>query len=165
MKSFGTEDVETICLELIIAKKKRCILFALRPQGTNKTVFFNEICITLKKILSKYDNILLAGDINIDEPKFGSNSSNHLSGAKDVSNLTNSVEKRTCSHDGSLIDLTCLFPMHLLSTHLKYQKTVRFTNSSRSFSNYQNFEIGLSDCHKLVLSTLRASLKNFPRKS
>ena len=118
----------------------------------------------MNKILSKYDSILLAGDINIDEPKFGSNPSNHLSGAKDVSNLTNLVEKPTCSHDGSLIDLTCLFPMHLLSTHLKYQKTIRLTNSSRSFSNSQNLEIDLSDCHKLVLNTLRASLKEFSEK-
>ena len=28
---------------------------------------FNEICITLNKILGEYDNILLTGDLNIDE--------------------------------------------------------------------------------------------------
>ena len=31
--------------------------------------FFNEIYITLNKILGKYDNILLAGDLKIDELK------------------------------------------------------------------------------------------------
>ena len=31
--------------------------------------FFNEICITLNKILGKYNNIFLAGDLKIDELK------------------------------------------------------------------------------------------------
>ena len=59
-------------------------------------MFFNEIYITLNKILRKYDNILLAGDLNINELKTGSDSSNHLSHVKDVFNLTNLVKKPTC---------------------------------------------------------------------
>ena len=59
-------------------------------------MFFNEIYVTLNKILGKYDNILLAGDLNIDELKTGSDSSNHLSDVKDVFNLTNLVKKATC---------------------------------------------------------------------
>ena len=147
MKNFENENAETICLELIIAKMKWCILFAYRPPDTNKTMFFNEIYITLNKIYGKYDNILLAGDLNIDELKTGSDSSNHLSDAKDVFNLTNLVKKPTCfkSQDGTLIDLM-------------------LTNRPRSFLKSQNFEIGLSDCHKLVISILRASFQKFPRK-
>ena len=63
--------------------------------------------ITLNKIIGKYDNILLAGDLNIDELETGSDSSNHLSDAKDVVNLTNLVKKPSCfkSQDGTLIDL------------------------------------------------------------
>ena len=39
------------------------------------------------------------------------------------------------------------------------------TNRPRSFLKSQNFEIGLSDCHKLVVSILRASyFKKLPRK-
>ena len=72
MKNSKTENVETMSLELIIAKKKWCILFAYRRPNTNKTMFFDEIYITLNKILGKYDNILLAGDLNIDEFKTGS---------------------------------------------------------------------------------------------
>ena len=96
MKNFEAKNTETICLKLIIAKKKWCILFPYRPLDTSKTVFFNEIYITLNKILGKYDNILLAGDLNIDELKTGSDSSNHLSDAKDIFNLTNLVKKPTC---------------------------------------------------------------------
>ena len=147
MKNIETENAETICFELVIAKKKRCILFAYRPPDTNKAMFFNEIYIPLNKILGKYDNILLAGDLNIDELKTGSDSSNHLSDVKDVFNLTNLVKKPTCfkSQDRTLIDLM-------------------LTNRPRSFLKSQNFEIGLSYCHKLVVSILRATFKKLPRE-
>ena len=147
MKNFETENAETIRLELVIAKKKWCILFAYRPPDTNKIMFFNEIYITLNEILGKYDNILLVGDLNTDELKTGSDSSNHLSDVKDVFNLTNLVKKPTCfkSQDGNLIDLM-------------------LTNRPRSFLKSQNFEIGLSDCQKPVVSILRASFKKRPRK-
>ena len=72
MKNFETENAETICLKLVIAKKKWYIVFAYLPPDTNKTMLFNEIYITLNKILGKYDNILLAGDLNIDKLKTGS---------------------------------------------------------------------------------------------
>ena len=59
---------------------------AYRLPDTNKDMLFNEIYITLNKILGKYDSILLAGDLNIHKLKTGSDSSNHLSDAKDVFN-------------------------------------------------------------------------------
>ena len=110
-------------------------------------MFFNEIYIIQNKILNKYDNILLAGDLNIDELKTGSDSSNHLSDVKDVFNLRNLVKKPTCFklQDGTLIDLM-------------------LANRPRSFLKSQNFETGPSDCHKLVVSILRAPFKKLPRK-
>ena len=108
---------------------------------------FNEIYITLNKILDEYDNILLTGDLNIEELKPDWDLSNHLPDAKDAFNLTNLVNKPTCfkSQDGTLIDLM-------------------LTNRMRSFLKSQNFEIGLSDCHKLVVSILRVAFKKLPRK-
>ena len=107
MKNFETENAETIYLELVIAKKKCCIIFAYRPPDTNKTMSFNEIYITLNKLLGNYDNILLAGDLNTDELKTGSDSSNHLSDTKDVFSLPSLIKKTTCFklQDGILIDL------------------------------------------------------------
>ena len=67
MKKFETTNAETIYFELIIAKKKWCILFAYRPPSTNKDKFFEEIFTSLDKMLGNYDNIVLAGDLNIDE--------------------------------------------------------------------------------------------------
>ena len=118
------------------------------PTDKNKCTFFNEIYVTLNKILGKYDNFLLPGDLNIDELKTGSDSSNHLCDATGVFNLTNLVKKSTCfkSQDGTVIDLM-------------------LANRPRSFLKSQNFEIGLSDYHKLVVSILRASLKTLPGKT
>ena len=60
-----TEKAKTICFKITIAKKKRCILFADRPPNFSKTEFFEEISVTINKALNKYDNLLLAGDLNI----------------------------------------------------------------------------------------------------
>ena len=69
MRNVETENAETICLELVIALKKWWVLFAYRPPDTNKAMVFNEIYIILNKILGNYENILLAGDLDIDEFK------------------------------------------------------------------------------------------------
>ena len=53
--------------QIAIVKKKWCILFTYRLPNTDKEEFFDEISVSLNKILSKYDNIILAGDLNIDE--------------------------------------------------------------------------------------------------
>ena len=147
MKKFETTNAETICLELIIAKKKWCILFAYRPPSINKDKFFEEIFTSLNKMLGNYDNIVQAGDLNIDELNSCSDSSNHLSDMKDVFNLSNLIKEPTCfkSQNGTLLDLT-------------------LTNRPRSFMKSQAFELGFSDCHKLVSSILRASFKKLPPK-
>ena len=106
----------------------------INSQTQIKLCFFNEIYIILNKILGKHDNILLARYLNTDKLKTGSDSSNHLSDAKDVFNLINVVKKPTCfkSQAGTLIDLM-------------------LTNRPRSFLKSQNFEIGLSDCGNLLV--------------
>ena len=108
MKNFETINAETICLELTINKRKWCILFAYRPPNTNKDDFFSEISISLNKIIDKYDNIVLAGDLNIDDLKsYSESSQNHLSDMKDVFSLTNLIKEPTCfkSQNGTLLDL------------------------------------------------------------
>ena len=84
-----TENAETIYLELTVVKKKWCILFAYRPPNTDKEEFFDEISVNLNKTLGKYDNIILAGDLNLDELIPCSDSSkNHVSDMKDIFGLT-----------------------------------------------------------------------------
>ena len=117
-----------LCLQLVIAKKKWCILFAYRPLNTNKSISLLSI------IYTTLNKVWLAGDLNIDKFKTGSESSNHLCCVKDVFNLANLV-KPTClkSQDGNLIGLM-------------------LANRSRSFLKFQNFEISITDCAKLVVS-------------
>ena len=90
MKNFETKNAGTICFKLTIAKKKWCILFTYHPPNTDKEEFFNEISVSLNKILGKYDNIILAGDLNIDELRPCSDSSkSYLSDMKDIFSVTN----------------------------------------------------------------------------
>ena len=136
---FETEKAETICIEITIAKKKWCILFAYRPPNFSKTEFFEEISVTLYKALNKYDNLLLAGDLNINTLRPTSDSSNHLSDLNDTFSLTNLVTDSTCfkSNKDTLIDLM-------------------LTNKPKSFYKSHSFVTGLSDCHKLIVSILRS---------
>ena len=52
MKNFETENPEAICLELVIAKKKWCILFAYWPLDTNKTMFLMKSILLWVKYLA-----------------------------------------------------------------------------------------------------------------
>ena len=102
---------------------------------------------TLNKALNKYDNLLLAGDFNINILRHTSNSSNHLSDLNDTFSLTNLVTDSTCfkSNKGTLIDLM-------------------LTNKPKSFYKSHSFVTGLSDYHKLVVSILRTSFQKLPPK-
>ena len=102
---------------------------------------------TLNKALNKYDNLLLAGDLNINTLRPTSDSSNHLTDLNDTFILTNLVTDSTCfkSNKDTLIDLM-------------------LTNKPKSFYKSHSFVTGLSDCHKLIVSILRTSFQKLPPK-
>ena len=84
-----------VSIQLLI--KRTGVSFLLtNAQAQIKLFFLNEIHITFNKIFAKYDNVLLAGDLNIEELKPISDSSSHLSDAKNVFNLQNLFKKPTC---------------------------------------------------------------------
>ena len=94
MKYFETKNDESICLGLTIAKKKWCIYFAYRHPNTDNENCLDEISINLNKILGKYDNIIHAGDLNIDDSRSCSDSSkNYLPDMKDIFSLTNLIKE------------------------------------------------------------------------
>ena len=144
---FEMKKAKTICIEITIAKKKWCILFAYRPPTFSKTEFFEEIFVTLNKALNEYDNLLLAGDLNINTLRPTSDSFNNLPDLNYTFSLTNLVTDSTCfkSNKGSLIDLM-------------------LTNKPKSFYKSHSFVTGLSDCHKLIENILRTSFQKFPPK-
>ena len=100
---------------------------------------------TLNKALSKYDNLLLAGDININILRPTSDLSNHLPDLSDTFSLTNLVTDSKClkSNKGTLIDLML---------------------TNKSFYKSHSFVAGFSDCHKLIVSILRTSFPKLPPK-
>ena len=98
--------------------------FAYRPPNTDQEKFFDEISVSLNKIFGKYDNIILAGDLNIDELRPCSDSTkNHLSDMKDIFGLTKLIEEPTCckSQNSTLLDLI-------------------LTNRPRTFMQSHNFD-------------------------
>ena len=141
------KKTENFYIEITIAKKRWCILFAQRPPNFSKTEFFEETYVTLNKALNEYSNLLLAENLNINTLRLNSDSSNHLSDLNDAFSLSNLGTDSTCfkSNKGSVIDLM-------------------LTNKPKSFYKSHSFVTGLSDCHKLIVSFLRTSFQKLPSK-
>ena len=66
IQHFQINSTETIWIELIISKKKWCIIFTYRPPIFDKGSFFHELTNIMSQAVNNYDNILIAGDLNID---------------------------------------------------------------------------------------------------
>ena len=81
--------------------------FCLPSPNTVKEEFFDELSVSLNKILGEYDNIF-AGDLNIGELRPCLDSSKkHFSNMKDIISLANLIQKPTCfkSQSSTLLDL------------------------------------------------------------
>ena len=57
-----------------------------------------------------------------------------------------------------MTDITCLKSINVFSIG------VLLTNKIRSFHHTAGFESGLSDCHKMIITFLRACFKKLPDK-
>ena len=141
-------NIETICIEITISKRKWCLTFA-SPYNNNKATFFMELNKSLCNIASKYENILIIGDLNInfDNLKIGDTHS-HMSDLCDTFSLSNLVN-----------GVTCVKPQNSTSID------VMLTNRSRSFHNTSLIETDLSDCHKMTIFVFRAFFKRHPAKA
>ena len=136
---------ETICLEVTISKKKWCVTFAYRrPYNSNKDSFFKEFKKSLSNITGKYENILVAGDLNIDILCKKKDSKNYLS---------------------DLLVLKFISGVTCVKSSVGFTIDVILTNRPRNFHHTTLPETGMSDCHKLTLSLFRAFFKRIPAKS
>ena len=142
-------NIEIICIEITISKRKWCLTFAYRPPyNNNKTTFFMELNKSLCNITRKYENILIIGNLNInlDNLKKGDTHS-HLSDLCDTFSLSNLVNGVACvkSQNGTSIN-------------------AMLTNRPRSFYNTSLIETGLSNCHNIIVSVFRAFFKRLLAK-
>ena len=148
LKSF-----ESIASEITINKVKWFILSFYRTErmenrGVNIRRLFSELNSVLTSATNIYDNIILMGDINIDfhnKISFGFNALNQF---MDIFSLTNLIKDKTCFFKGheSTIDLI-------------------LTNRPRRFLNSCALELGISDCHKMVCTSLRAHVSRMKSKN
>ena len=95
LENFETKSTETICIELVIHKRKCCIVFTYRAPKYDKKVFFQEISKSISQAINRYDNILVAGDLNIDVSGCKGLIDSYFSELIDTFNPTNLVETPT----------------------------------------------------------------------
>ena len=133
LKEYEPKEIESICSEITISKKKWfCISVYRPPDYNNLTIFFCELTLTLNKASRNYDSFMIMGDFNIDVNSSG-NGCQHLDEFRDLFYLSHLVKTPTCftSSHKSTIDLI-------------------MTNKPKVFQNTRVTETGISDYHKLV---------------
>ena len=150
---FELKSFETIASELTINKNKYFLLTFYRTErGENKlqniSKFFQELSSVLNKATNKYDNLILMGDINIDFHNKKSVGYKELKEFMDVFSLSNLIK-----------DNTCFFKDHESSID------VILTNKPRRFFHSKAFELGVSDCHKMIVTHLRAHIARLNTKN
>ena len=127
-------DLEGIFLELNLKKSKWFLFGGYNPNKENISYFVNALGPVIDHYMPKYDNFILLGDFN---SEMGENA---MSDFCDTYNLINLIKDPTCFKNPlnpSTIDLI-------------------LTNRPRSFQNSLTIETGLSDHHKLTVTTMRS---------
>ena len=144
VKALEPANLEIICIEITIAKRKWLIYSFYRSETFTKLpAFLDGLQKSVDMAINKYDNIILMGDINVDMSNLNNTSTcfYDVNEFCDIFNLTNLIKKATCltptAENPSLIDII-------------------LTNRPRSFKNNVTVETGLSDHHRMVLTVLRS---------
>ena len=139
-KEFESTDLEIICLELTVSKRKWIIFSVYRPPGSgNLANFFSELNKCVDMATRKYENIVIMGDINIDTDNDKAAGLNKMSEFCDNFDLDNLIRGNTCVTVGHASSIDVIL-----------------TNKKRSFKNSGTVATGVSDFHKMVLTTMRA---------
>ena len=132
------ENFEGLFIELELSKKNKWLLsYSYNPHKGNTKQHLSNISKGLDELNSKYDSILIIGDLNTEmsEPS--------LNKFFQTYNLESIVNKPTCfknAKNPSCIDLM-------------------LTNKQERFLKAKTVETGLSDFHKMVLSVFKTSFK------
>ena len=149
---YELKDFESIASELTVNKNKFFLLSFYRTERNENKLqniikFFQELSSILNKASNNYDNIILMGHINIDlhnKKYIGYKQFNEFF---DIFNLSNLIKEKTCffkDHESSI--------------------DVILTNKPKIFFNSQSFELGVSDCHKIIVTCLRMHVARLKTK-
>ena len=101
LHNFKLKTFESICSEITINKEKYCLLSFYRTERNenkkqNIERFFSELSDSMNKMIVKYNNIILMGDINIDSDDKKSPGFKNLMNFKDLFGLSNLIKQKTC---------------------------------------------------------------------
>ena len=139
-KEFESTDLEIICLELTVSKRTWIIFSVYRPLGSgNLANVFSESNKCVDMATRKYENIVIMGDISIDTDNDKGAGLNKMSEFCDIFDLDNLIRGNTCVTVGRASSIDVIL-----------------TNKKRSFKNSGTVATGVSDFHKMVLTTMRA---------
>ena len=131
-------DIEIMFIELNLRNHKWLLVSTYRPPNQCPEYFVKYITQTVSKL--NYDNVVILGDVNL-EPN-----NNQLEPLRTDLDLHNLIKEPTCFK--SIDNPTCI-------DHIWVNQKNRFINSN-------TFETGLSDFHKMTITTLKASV---PKRS
>ena len=126
-------DIESIFVELNLKNNKWLLMGTYRPPSQCSKFYYSEIGKVLDHFSSSYDNILLAGDFN--EEIEMSNTKSFL----ESHNLSNLVNSPTCYK--SLANPSCI--------------DLFLTNRKLSFKNTTTIDMGLSDFHRMIITSFK----------
>ena len=126
-------DLEGIFVEINLRKKKWLLCCSYNPHKSSIANHRKNICKTLGKLKSTYDNLVLLGDFNAEHEE------ESISEFLNLCNLKNLVKQSTCFKNPN--KPTCI--------------DLILTNCHRSFQNTDTFETGLLDFHKLTFTILK----------
>ena len=134
-------------MEITIEKSKGGILFSyIPPNNKNLKLIFDETTQCANQLLSKFDNIIIAGDFNINTGSKNCNKFKQFADFCYTFDLTNLINFKTCFK--SATSQTSLY--------------VTLTNQPRSFQKTAVITTGLSDYHEMIITTFRSSYTREP---
>ena len=136
-EDFKGEGIEAIFIELFINKVKWLLMGGYNPRKENISHFLCQTSKILDANICNYENIILLGDFN------AVSTNKSLRGFCDTYNLKNLVRDPTYFKN-------ILNPSSI---------DVILTNCKKSFQDTTTIETGLSDHHKMVVTTLLAKIQ------
>ena len=139
-------SLEVTCIELTFGKRKWGYITLYRPPDENPKYFFEHLTKCMEQITNLYDHIIVTGDININTNDQASPGFQAYENFLDTFGLRNMIKQDTCFTNRS-------------KRHVSTSLDVFLTNSANSFFNTRTVSTGISDCHALVGSLLRATYR------
>ena len=137
---------EVTCIELTFGKRKWGYVAVYRPPNENVNVFFANLSMCLEQITNQYDHIIITGDININTRDDNCPGYQIYRNFLDTFSLKNLIKSDTCHTKRN-------------DKHISTSIDVFMTNRATLFFDTNVINTGISDCHSLIGSLLKATYR------